>query len=250
MILELATNPAAWTAFLTLTALELVLGIDNIVFISILADRLPDSERNRARLIGLFLAMFMRIALLFVLAWLIGLTATWFTIAGEDLSGRDLILITGGLFLIYKSTTEVHHLLEGVDNSGAAKVSSTFAGVITQIILIDVVFSVDSIITAIGLVDEIAIMVAAIIVSVILMMLFANPIGRFVSAHPTVKMLALVFLFTIGVVLVADGFDVHLPRGYIYSAMAFAVFVELLNLQVRRRAAEPVRLRRHYSRRK
>ncbi|NND60364.1 MAG: TerC family protein [Gammaproteobacteria bacterium] len=249
-MLELATNPAAWTAFLTLTALELVLGIDNIVFISILADRLPDSERNRARLIGLFLAMFMRIALLFVLAWLIGLTATWFTIAGEDLSGRDLILITGGLFLIYKSTTEVHHLLEGVDNSGAAKVSSTFAGVITQIILIDVVFSVDSIITAIGLVDEIAIMVAAIIVSVILMMLFANPIGRFVSAHPTVKMLALVFLFTIGVVLVADGFDVHLPRGYIYSAMAFAVFVELLNLQVRRRAAEPVRLRRHYSRRK
>ncbi|MBT8143854.1 MAG: TerC family protein, partial [Gammaproteobacteria bacterium] len=213
-MLELATNPAAWTAFLTLTALELVLGIDNIVFISILADRLPDSERNRARLIGLFLAMFMRIALLFVLAWLIGLTATWFTIAGEDLSGRDLILITGGLFLIYKSTTEVHHLLEGVDNSGAAKVSSTFAGVITQIILIDVVFSVDSIITAIGLVDEIAIMVAAIIVSVILMMLFANPIGRFVSAHPTVKMLALVFLFTIGVVLVADGFDVHLPRGY------------------------------------
>lgn len=245
-MLELLASPTAWSAFLTLTALELVLGIDNIVFISILADRLPPEQRNKARLIGLFLAMFMRIVLLFVLAWLVGLVAPLFSVLGEEISGRDLILIVGGLFLVYKSTSEVHHMLEGVDGASSTTFTSTFASVIAQIIMIDVVFSVDSIITAVGLVKEIPIMVAAIVVSVVLMMVFANPIGRFVSAHPTVKMLALAFLFTIGVVLIADGFDVHLPRGYIYTAMAFAVVVEMLNLRLRRKPKAPVKLRNHY----
>lgn len=246
-MIELLTDPAAWTAFLTLTALELVLGIDNIVFITILADRLPAGQRVLARRIGLGLAMFMRLALLFVLAWVIGLTAPLFEIVGEAISGRDLILVGGGLFLIWKSTKEIHQLLEGEKGERSSRVSATFGSVIVQIVLIDAVFSLDSIITAVGMVDEIPIMVAAIIVAVLVMMLAAGAIGSFVSEHPTIKMLALSFLFVIGVVLIADGFDHHVPKGYIYFAMAFSVIVELLNLRLRkRRPQRPVALRPAY----
>lgn len=246
-MLELLTDPAAWTAFLTLTALELVLGIDNIVFISILADRLPAAQRDLARRIGLGLAMFMRIGLLLILAWIIGLTQPLFSVLGEAVSGRDLILIGGGLFLLWKSTSEIHQLLEGEKGETSAKISATFSGVIVQIILIDAVFSLDSIITAVGMVDEISIMVAAVVTAVGLMMLAAGAIGRFVSEHPTVKMLALSFLFVIGVVLIADGFDHHVPKGYIYFAMAFSVCVEMLNLRMRKRRAPPVALRPPYA---
>lgn len=247
-MLELLTDPAAWTAFLTLTALELVLGIDNIVFISILADRLPASQRDLARRIGLGLAMFMRIGLLLILAWIIGLTQPLFSVFEQSVSGRDLILIGGGLFLLWKSTGEIHQLLEGEKGETSAKVSATFGGVIVQIILIDAVFSLDSIITAVGMVDEIAIMIAAVVTAVALMMLAAGAIGRFVSAHPTVKMLALSFLFVIGVVLIADGFNHHVPKGYIYFAMAFSVCVEMLNLRLRRkRRRKPVELRVPYA---
>lgn len=248
-MIELLTDPAAWTAFVTLTALELILGIDNIVFISILADRLPVSQRDAARRIGLFLAMFMRLGLLLVLAWVIGLTAPLFSVLGEAISGRDLILVGGGLFLIWKSTKEIHQLLEGEKGEASAAVAATFGGVIVQIILIDAVFSLDSIITAVGMVDEIAIMVAAVIVAVALMMVAAGSIGRFVSEHPTVKMLALSFLFVIGVVLIADGFDHHVPKGYVYFAMAFSVIVEMLNLRLRKKKAKkPVELRTPYAR--
>jgi predicted tellurium resistance membrane protein TerC len=247
-MMELLTSPDAWVAFLTLAALELVLGIDNIVFISILADKLPEHQRDRARMIGLGLAMFMRIALLFLLTWMIGLTAPLFEILGQEISGRDLILIAGGLFLLYKSTTEIHGLLEGEEGHASAKVAATFSSVIVQIILIDAVFSIDSIITAVGLVDEIAIMVAAVIVAVGLMMVFAGPIGRFVSAHPTIKMLALSFLFMIGAILIADGLGHHVPKGYIYFAMAFSIIVELLNMRLRKQKAQPVQLHQRYTR--
>lgn len=244
--MELISDPQIWVAFLTLTALELVLGIDNIVFISILADKLPDHQRMMARQIGLFLAMFMRIGLLFVLSWLIGLTAPWFTILGEDISGRDLILIVGGMFLLWKSTKEIHQLLEGERGVGSSSVQATFGAVIAQIVLIDAVFSLDSIITAVGMVDHIEVMVAAVLVSVALMMVFAGPIGKFVSAHPTVKMLALAFLFLIGVVLIADGLDQHIPKGYVYFAMAFSLAVEVLNLRSRKAKGEAVTLNTPY----
>ena len=247
-MMELLADPQAWIAFLTLTALELVLGIDNIVFISILADRLPPAQRALARRVGLGLAMFMRIGLLFVLSWLVGLTAPLFTLIGQELSGRDLILIGGGLFLLWKSTREVHQLLEGETGEGSRGAGASFAAVIAQIILIDIVFSLDSIITAVGMVDEIAIMVAAVVVSVALMMVFAGPIARVVGAHPTLKVLALAFLFVIGVVLIADGFDHHIPKGYVYFAMAFSLAVELLNIRVRKRAKAPVALRERYTR--
>jgi predicted tellurium resistance membrane protein TerC len=243
--MELLTDPQAWLAFLTLTALELVLGIDNVIFISILVDKLPPERRELTRRIGLFLAMFMRIGLLFVLSWLIGLTAPFFTVLGHEISGRDLILIAGGLFLIYKSTGEIHQLLEGEEGERSARAPATFAGVLAQIMLIDLVFSLDSIITAVGMVDQIAVMVAAVVVSVGLMMAFAGPLGRFVSARPTVKMLALAFLFMIGLVLIADGFDHHVPKGYVYFAMAFSVLVEMLNMRVRRKRA-PVHLHEPY----
>ena len=247
--MELLTDPQAWLAFLTLTALELVLGIDNVVFISILVDKLPAARRELTRRVGLFLAMFMRIALLFLISWLVGLTAPLFTALGEEISGRDLILIGGGLFLLYKSTGEIHQLLEGGAGERSARVRATFAGVLAQIILIDLVFSLDSIITAVGMVDSIAIMVAAVVVSVGLMMAFAGPLGRFVSARPTIKMLALAFLFMIGLVLIADGFDHHVPKGYVYFAMAFSVLVEMLNMRVRRRRkGEPVQLHDPYRR--
>ncbi len=245
--MELLTSPDAWIAFLTLTGLELVLGIDNIVFISILADKLPENRRDAARRIGLGLALFMRIALLLLLFWIVGLTAPLFEIVGQAISGRDLILISGGLFLLYKATREIHELLEGEEGHASSKVHASFASVIVQIILIDAVFSIDSIITAVGLVDEIAIMIAAVVVAVGLMMVFAGPIGRFVSAHPTIKMLALSFLFMIGAVLIADGLGHHVPKGYIYFAMAFSIIVETLNMRLRKGKAEPVHLHQRYT---
>jgi predicted tellurium resistance membrane protein TerC len=247
-MIELLANPEIWIAFFTLTALELVLGIDNIIFISILVDKLPKEQREIARRIGLFLAMFMRIALLLVLSWIVGLTAPLFSLFGYDVSGRDLILILGGLFLIWKSTGEVHQLLEGESGEESRHVASSFTAVILQIMVIDLVFSLDSIITAVGMVSEVAVMIAAVVASVGLMMVFASAIGRFVSAHPTIKMLALSFLVVVGVVLIADGFGHHVPKGYIYFAMAFSVCVEMLNIRVRRKAAKPVELREPYVR--
>jgi predicted tellurium resistance membrane protein TerC len=234
-MIELLTQPEAWIAFLTLTALELVLGIDNVIFISILVDRLPRDKRETARRIGLFLAMFMRIGLLLVLSWIVGATAPLFTALGQEISGRDIILIVGGLFLIWKSTKEIHHLIEGDEDAGTSAVAATFGAIIFQIILIDIVFSLDSIITAVGMVDEVAIMIAAVVVSVGLMMLFASTIGHFVSDHPTIKMLALAFLLVVGVALIADGLDTHVPKGYIYFAMAFSVIVEMLNIRLRKK---------------
>jgi predicted tellurium resistance membrane protein TerC len=245
-VIELLSDPQAWIAFLTLTALELVLGIDNVIFISILVDKLPKARRELARRIGLLLAMFMRIGLLFLLSWIIGMTEPLFSIFRETLSGRDLILIAGGLFLLWKSTHEIHQLLEGEKGEASTTVRTNFASVIIQITLIDIVFSLDSIITAVGMVDDIEVMIAAVIASVLLMMAFAGGIGRVVSAHPTIKMLALAFLFVIGVVLIADGFDHHVPKGYVYFAMAFSVAVEMLNLRMRRRTARPVELHERY----
>jgi predicted tellurium resistance membrane protein TerC len=248
-MIELLTDPQAWIAVVTLTALELVLGIDNVIFISILVDKLPEAQRNLARRLGLFLAMFMRIALLFVLSWIVSLVAPLFSVLAHEISGRDLILIGGGLFLIYKSTHEIHQLLEGEIGAASTAVRATFTSVLLQIIVIDIVFSLDSIITAVGMVQEIELMVTAVVLSVALMMAFAGAIGRFVSAHPTIKMLALSFLFVIGVMLIADGFGTHVPKGYIYFAMAFSVAVEMLNLRIRRkRAAKPVELHEPYSR--
>jgi predicted tellurium resistance membrane protein TerC len=235
--MELLTDPQAWIAFLTLTALELVLGIDNIVFISILVDRLPAHQREFTRRLGLALAMLMRVALLLTLAWLVGLTAPLFSVLGEEISGRDLILIAGGVFLIWKATGEIHGLVEGEDEKEERRAAATFAGILAQIAVVDLVFSLDSIITAVGMVDEIPVMIAAVVTAVLLMMVAAGPIGRFVSRHPTVKTLALSFLIMIGMALVADGLDFHVPKGYIYFAMAFSVAVEMLNLRMRRNAA-------------
>ena len=247
-MIELLTDPQAWIALATLTALELVLGIDNIVFISILVDKLPEAQRPRARRIGLFMAMFMRLGLLFLLAWIVGLVAPLFTVFGQEISGRDLILIGGGLFLIWKSTGEIHQSLEGEEGHASSAVKATFAAVIVQIMIIDMVFSLDSIITAVGMVDDLRVMVAAVILSVGMMMLFAAPIGSFVSEHPTIKMLALTFLVVVGVVLIAEGFDQHVPKGYVYFAMAFSVGVEMLNLRMRRRSKKPVALHAEYER--
>jgi predicted tellurium resistance membrane protein TerC len=241
-MMELISNPQAWIAFATLTALELVLGIDNIIFISILVDKLPKEKREFARRVGLFMAMFMRIGLLLVLAWIVGLVAPLFTVLGQDISGRDLILIAGGLFLIYKSTGEIHQSLEGEEEHGTSAVKATLTAVILQIMVIDLVFSLDSIITAVGMVDDVRVMIAAVIVSVALMMLFAGPIGRFVSDHPTIKMLALAFLVVVGVVLVAEGFGHHVPKGYIYFGMAFSLGVELLNIRLRKKSKAAVHL--------
>jgi predicted tellurium resistance membrane protein TerC len=246
-MIELLTSPQAWIALATLTALELVLGIDNIVFISILVDKLPKEQQDRARRLGLFMAMFMRLGLLLVLSWIIGLTAPLFTVLGQAISGRDLILIGGGLFLIWKSTGEIHQSLEGEEGHAAATVKATFAAVIVQIMIVDMVFSLDSIITAVGMVDELAVMIAAVIASVALMMVFAGAIGRFVSEHPTIKMLALSFLVVVGVVLIAEGFDQHVPKGYVYFAMAFSVAVEMLNIRMRRRSRRPARLKSAYA---
>ncbi|WP_397408928.1 TerC family protein [Polaromonas sp.] len=246
-MMELLTDPQAWIAFGTLTALELVLGIDNIVFISILVDKLPKEQQAMARRIGLFMAMFMRIGLLLVLSWIIGLVTPLFTVLNQEISGRDLILIAGGLFLIWKSTGEIHQSLEGEEGHASTAVKATFTAVILQIMVVDMVFSLDSIITAVGMVDELAVMVAAVVASVAMMMLFAGAIGRFVSAHPTVKMLALSFLVVVGVVLIAEGFDHQVPKGYVYFAMAFSIGVEMLNIRMRRRSAKPVHLHEAYA---
>jgi predicted tellurium resistance membrane protein TerC len=247
--MELLLDPQAWIAFVTLTVLELVLGIDNVIFISILVDKLEPARREVARRIGLFLAMFMRIGLLFLLAWIAGLTAPLFTALGQEISGRDLILIAGGLFLLWKSTKEIHQLLEGERGEASAAAGTTFSAIVLQIIAIDIVFSFDSIVTAVGMVDRVVVMVAAVVASVALMMAFAGGVGRFVSAHPTVKMLALAFLFVIGVLLIADGFDHHIPKGYVYFAMAFSVAVESLNIRMRKkRTGAPVELRQPYVR--
>jgi predicted tellurium resistance membrane protein TerC len=240
--MELLTDPQAWIAFATLTALELVLGIDNIIFISILVDKLPPEKREVARRIGLFMAMFMRIGLLLLLSIIVGLVAPLFTVFGQEISGRDLILILGGLFLIWKSTGEIHQSLEGEEEHAASSTANTMTSVILQIMVIDLVFSLDSIITAVGMVDEVAIMIAAVVVSVGLMMLFAKGIGEFVSNHPTIKMLALAFLVVVGVVLMAEGLGHHVPKGYIYFAMAFSLGVELLNIRFRKRAKQVVQL--------
>lgn len=247
-MIELVSDPKVWGAFLTLTALELVLGIDNVIFISILVDKLPKENRDLTRRIGLFLAMFMRVGLLFVLSWIVGLTEPLLTVWQREISGRDLILISGGLFLLWKSTKEIHQLLEGEKGEASAAVRATVSAVIIQIAIIDLVFSFDSIITAVGMVDQIPVMVAAVIASVLLMVAFAGGIGRVVSAHPTIKMLALAFLLVIGVVLIADGFDHHIPKGYVYFAMAFSVAVELLNIRMRKRSVHPAELHDRYTR--
>ena len=246
-MLELLADPQAWIAFATLTALELVLGIDNLVFISILVDKLPREKQELARRIGLFMAMFMRVGLLLVLAWIVGLVTPLFTVLGQEISGRDLILIAGGLFLIWKSTGEIHQSLEGAEGEASRAVKASVGAVILQIMVVDMVFSLDSIITAVGMVDELAVMIAAVVVSVALMMLFAGTIGRFVSDHPTVKMLALSFLVVVGVVLIAEGFDHHVPKGYVYFAMAFSVGVEMLNIRLRKRSARPAHLHAAYT---
>jgi predicted tellurium resistance membrane protein TerC len=246
-MMELLADPQVWIALATLTALELVLGIDNIVFISILVDKLPKEQREVARKIGLFMAMFMRIGLLLVLAWIIGLTAPMFTVLGQEISGRDMILIGGGLFLIWKSTGEIHQSMEGEQGHTSSAVKATFTAVILQIMVVDMVFSLDSIITAVGMVEQIEVMIAAVILSVGLMMVFAGAIGRFVSDHPTIKMLALSFLVVVGVVLIAEGFDQHVPKGYVYFAMAFSVCVEMLNIRLRKRSAKPVELHAAYT---
>ncbi|MGH8681143.1 MAG: TerC family protein [Burkholderiales bacterium] len=250
--MEWLTDPQAWIALATLTALEVVLGIDNIIFISILVGRLPEAQRNRARRLGLALAMIMRIALLLSLAWIMTLTRPLFSVFGEEISGRDLILIGGGLFLLWKSVHEIHNALEGEADQGATPVRATFASVLAQIAIIDIVFSLDSVITAVGMADHVAVMIIAIVLAVGVMMFAARPIGEFVDRHPTIKMLALSFLILVGFALVGEGLDFHVPKGYIYFAMAFSVGVELLNLRMRAAAARrrarapagPVRLRK------
>lgn len=240
-MIELLSDPQAWIALLTLTALEIVLGIDNIIFISILAGKLPVSQQAKARQIGLGLAMLMRILLLFSLAWVIKLTAPLFTVMAHEISGRDMILIFGGLFLLGKATFEIHDKLEGDEESAEKKIAASFAGVLIQIILLDAVFSLDSVITAVGMADDLPVMIAAVVIAVGVMMISAGAISGFVERHPTVKMLALSFLLLIGMSLVAEGFEQHIPKGYIYFAMGFSVFVEALNVKVRS-SSKPVKL--------
>jgi len=244
-VFDFLGDPGTWAiALLTLTALEIVLGIDNIIFISILASKLPEEQQARARMVGLGAAMVMRILLLLTISWVIGLTAPLFNILGMEVSGRDLILIGGGLFLLGKSTLEIHHRLEGEEEKAGSTVkAASFAGVIFQIMLLDIVFSLDSVITAVGMADQLWVMITAVVIAVGVMMLSAGPISDFVNRHPTVKILALSFLLLIGTSLVAEGLEFHIPKGYIYFAMAFSVFVEIINLRVRGQAAEPIQLR-------
>ena len=240
-MLDWLSDPQAWIALLTLTSLEIVLGIDNIIFISILSGKLPKEQQARARVIGLAAALITRLLLLLSLAWIMRLTSPLFTL-GQDISGRDLILILGGLFLLAKATHEIHARLEGEEGHGSGRKAATFASVIVQIMLLDVVFSLDSVITAVGMVSEIGIMIAAVVIAVAIMMVAAGPISTFVDNHPTVKMLALSFLLLVGTALIAEGFEQHMPRGYIYFAMGFSVFVEMLNLKAAKKS-QPVHLR-------
>jgi predicted tellurium resistance membrane protein TerC len=236
------TDPQSWIAFTTLLVLEIVLGIDNIVFLSILSSKLPQSQQARGRLVGLTLALLMRVILLFSLSWVIGLTAPLFSILTKDISGRDLVLILGGLFLIGKATHEIHQKLEGEEGHSSARISPTFTSVIIQIVLLDAVFSLDSVITAVGMVENIGIMISAVVVAIAFMMVFAGSVSRFIDRHPTIKMLALSFLLLIGVTLIAEGWDQHIPKGYVYFAMAFSIFVEMLNLKQRKGKTAPVKL--------
>ena len=244
--MEWITNPESLIALLTLTVLEIVLGIDNIIFISILAGKLPKEQQNKARLTGLGLAMITRILLLFSIVWIMKLTLPLFTVLGQEISGRDIILIAGGLFLLAKSTFEIHDKLEGEEGHLNAKVAKSFGSVITQILLLDIVFSLDSVITAVGMANNIIIMIVAVVIAVGVMMVSSKSISDYVEKHPTVKMLALAFLILIGVSLIAEGLGQHIPKGYIYFAMAFSVFVEMLNLRMKGKA-KPVELRKRFS---
>ena len=244
---EWVTSPEAWVALVTLTALEIVLGIDNIIFISILVGRLPEAQRNFARRMGLSLAMLTRLGLLFSISWVMGLTKPWFELLGMSISGRDVVLIGGGLFLLFKATHEIHNSLEGADGNNTQIVVTGLASVLIQIAILDIVFSLDSVITAVGLVEHISLMAIAIILAVLVMLFAAKPIGDFVEKHPTIKILALSFLILVGVTLIVEGFDVHVPKGYIYFAMAFSVAVEFVNLRMRKKMAEPVKLHKQLS---
>jgi predicted tellurium resistance membrane protein TerC len=239
-------DPQTWVAFATLLVLEIVLGIDNIVFLSILSGKLPPNQQKTARFVGLAAAMLMRVVLLFSLSWVIGLTAPLFSIFTKEISGRDLVLLGGGLFLIAKATHEIHQRLEGETGHTSARVAPTFASVIFQIVLLDAVFSLDSVITAVGMVESVEIMIAAVVGAILFMMVFANSVSAFIDRHPTVKMLALSFLLLIGLTLIAEGWDQHIPKGYVYFAMAFSIFVEMLNLKQRKPKEEPVHLHEPY----
>ena len=244
--MEWIINPEIWIALLTLTALEIVLGIDNIIFISILSEKLPEDQQDRGRQVGLLLAMLMRIALLFSLSWLVGLTEPLFTLFGFEVTGRAVILIGGGLFLLGKATFEIHDKLESDSGHSSAGVKATFGAVIVQIVLLDIVFSLDSVLTAVGMVNEVGVMVAAVVIAVMIMLIASGPISRFVNDRPTLKILALSFLLLVGVSLIAEGLEFTIPKGYIYFAMFFSLFVEILNQQLRKPAVEPVHLRQRY----
>ena len=245
-MLDWLTDPQIWIAFLSLVALELVLGVDNVVFISILAGKLPADQQQRARRTGLALAVISRILLLVSLSWIIGLTAPLFSIFGFEISGRDVVLLVGGLFLLGKATSEIHQKLEGIEGHASARVKPSFASVIAQVLVLDVVFSLDSVITAVGMVDQLAVMIAAVVVAALSMIVVADPVGNFVERHPTVKMLALSFLLLIGFTLVIESLHQHIPKGYIYFAMGFSVFVEMLNLRLRK-TKSPVVLHESYA---
>ena len=243
--MEWISDPAAWSALVALLTLEIVLGVDNVVFISILANKLPEGEQDKARRVGILAAGGMRVLLLLAVGWIITLKSELFEVFGQSFSGKDLILLAGGLFLIYKATKEIHHKLEGEDEHAEARVAPTFAAVIGQVMLLDLVFSIDSVITAVGMTDVVPVMVIAIMVAVVIMLVASSSIYKFVNNHPSVKMLALAFLMLIGVTLLAEGFGEKIPKGYIYAAMAFSVFVETLNIGVRRKTKEPVELHTH-----